>query len=352
MKKSKSSTYTVGIDLGDKSHEVCVLDADSSIVLQESILNKREALLALSKKHRGALIIMEASTHSPWISRLFESSGHGVVVANPRKVRAIYDTDNKNDKRDAELLARIGRMDRNLLYGVTHKSEEDQRRLKVLDVRDNLVRARVVQVNSVRGIFKSLGISLPKGCSTEVFSKRCRDELNAEDIALVEPSLKMIECLTDLIKTEDKRIQKLINTEYPAARKLMSVPGVGPVTALAFVLVIGSPDRFKSPRDVGPYMGLVPKRDQSGETDKELRISKCGNGMLRRLLVSCAQYTLGAFGPPSALREAGLRKALKGAKVSKKKAVVMVARKLSVMLLALWKDPASEYAAFPKKQPA
>ena len=269
-----------------------------------------------------------------------------------RKVRAIYDTDNKSDRRDAEMLARIGHLDPNLLYGITHKSEEHQRVLKIIDARDALVAVRVSLVNQVRSCYKSLGIPLPSGCDTGSFAKIVREHLSREDLALTRSVLSSIEQLSQRIKAEDKRIAKIIKQDYPVAAKLMTVPGVGPITALSYVLIIGSPERFKSARDVGPYLGLVPRRDQSGEVDKELRISKCGNKMLRRLLVQCAQYTLGAFGPPSALREAGQRKMLKGAKVAKKKAVVMVARKLAVMLLSLWKDPKNSYTAYPNQAKA
>jgi transposase len=292
---------------------------------------------------------MEAGCHSPWISRLFTKRGHKVVVANPRKVRAIYDTDNKNDERDAELLARIGRFDRNLLYGINHKSEAHQRALKIIDARDVLVAARVKLVNHVRGSLKSLGIFLPSGCSTESFARKAHEHLSEEDYAMLAPVIETIADLSVRIKAEDKHIDQMIDKEYPEAQKLMTVPGVGPITALAFVLIIGSPDRFAKARDVGPFLGLVPGRDQSGDIDKPMRITKAGNRMLRRLLVSCAQYTLGHFGPPSALKEAGERKIQKGAKVAKKKAVVMTARKLAVMMLALWKDPETEYQPYPNQ---
>lgn len=347
MKNHKTSPYTIGIDLGDKSHEVCVVDAAATVVERTTVLNNKEALNAFSVRYRGALMIMEAGTHSPWISRLLEAAGHAVIVANPRKVRAIYDTDNKTDERDAEMLARIGRLDPNLLYAITHKKEAHQRVLKVIDARDALVSARVSLVNHVRSSYKSLGIDLPSACDTASFARRLRERLSKEDIALMDSALEIIERLSDRIKSEDKRIEKIIKEAYPAAKKLMTVPGVGPITALAFVLIIGSPERFKSARDVGAYLGLVPRRDQSGAVDKELRISKCGNKMMRRLLIQCAQYTLGAFGPPSALRDAGHRKMLTGAKIAKKKAVVMVARKLAVMLLSLWKDPENSYTAYP-----
>ena len=343
------NTNTIGIDLGDKAHETCTLNAEGEIIERSSVLNNRETLITFSKANRGATLIMEAGCHSPWISRLFTRQGHKVIVANPRKLRAIYESDNKNDQRDAEMLARIGRFDGKLLYGIEHKSEAHQRALKIIDARDVLVSARVKLVNHVRGSLKSLGIFLPSGCSTECFARKAREHLEEADYALLAPVIETIAELSVRIKAEDKHIEQMITEDYPESQKLMTIPGVGPMTALAFVLIIGSPDRFAKARDVGPFLGLVPGRDQSGDTDKPMRITKAGNRMLRRLLVSCAQYTLGKFGPDSALKEAGERKIATGAKVAKKKAVVKTARKLAVLMLAVWKTPDREYQAYPNK---
>lgn len=347
--KPTRSTSIIGIDLGDKSHETCRLNDDGDIEERSTVLNHRDDLIAFSRANRGAILIMEAGTHSPWISRLFQERKHKVIVANPRKLRAIYEADNKNDQRDAEMLARIGRFDRNLLYGIEHKSEAHQRALKIIDARDALVAARVKLVNHVRGSLKSLGIFLPIGCSTEAFARKATEALSPEDYALVKPVLEVIAEISARIKAEDKHIDAMIEEDYPQAQKLMTIPGVGPITALAFVLIISSPDRFAKARDVGPFLGLVPGRDQSGDSDRPMRITKAGDRMLRRLLVSCAQYTLGQFGPPSALKATGQKTADKGAKVAKKKAVVKTARKLAVMMLALWKDPEAEYQPFPGK---
>ena len=340
---------TIGIDLGDKAHETCTLNAQGEIIERSSILNIQEEIIRFSRQNEGAILIMEAGCHSPWISRLFTERGHKVIVANPRKLRAIYESDNKNDRRDAEMLARIGRFDRKLLYGIDHKSEVHQRALKIIDARDVLVAARVKLINSVRGSLKSLGIFLNSGWNSDAFARKATEFLEEKDYALVAPLLEMIAELTKRIKAQDNRIDALIEKDYPIAQKLMTIPGVGPITALAFVLIIGSPDRFAKAREVGPYLGLVPGRDQSGDTDKPMRITKSGNRMLRRLLVNCAQYTLGKFGPDSALKESGQLKMAAGAKIAKKKAVIKTARKLAVLMLALWKNPVSQYQAYPVK---
>ena len=152
--------------------------------------------------------------------------------------------------------------------------------------------------------------------------------------------------LTGRIKALDTSISRLAAERYPETIYLQQVSGVGPITSLYFVLKVGNPARFQQTRDIGAFLGLCPRRDQSGETDKELRISKCGDQYLRRLLVSAAQYMLGPFGADSALREHGLRLAQEGTAKAKKRAVVAVARKLAVLLLTLWKSR-EPYESFP-----
>ena len=109
------------------------------------------------------------------------------------------------------------------------------------------------------------------------------------------------------------------------------------MTALAYLLTLEEPGRFEQSRSVGAYVGLTPRRDQSGQTDKQLRITQCGDGYLRQLLVTSSHYILGPFGPDSDLRRYGLRIAERGGKNAKKRAVVAVARKLAVLLHHLWK---------------
>lgn len=338
--RTSSSARTVGIDLGDRKHSVCVLDPKGAILKEETITNTRGSLTALSKRHPGALVVMEVGMHSPWTSRLFQALGHRVLVANPRKVRAIYQNDRKCDRRDAEMLARIARSDEKLLYPVQHRSEEMQRDLLQIKLRDNLVRQRVDVISAVRFTLKSLGIAVGSP-NTTCFARRARKELNvahADVLALVEPSLGVIDAMTQQIRNLEKAIGELATVKYRETEFLTQITGVGTITSLTFILTIGDPSRFKRGRDVAAYLGLVPRRDQTGETDKQLRISKAGNSYLRRLLVSAAQYILGPFGPDCALKRKGLKLAERGGPRAKKKAVVAVARKLSVLMLALWRD--------------
>jgi len=338
---------TIGMDLGDVSHEICVLNAAGEIVYKATILNKRKALTELAESYPGSTVIMEAGTHSPWVSRHLKKHGVRVLVANPRKVRAIFQNDNKTDEHDAEILARIGRFDPKMLYPISHNSEECQRALSKLKCRYSLVSNRTSLVNTTRGLLKSQGVILQKGWSTDCFARKAREHLEKEDLKMVNHLLDTIASISIQIDCLDKEVKAMIEQDYPEAQRLQEIPGIGPITALAFILILEDHGRFKKARDVGPFLGLTPRRDQSGNSDKPLRISKAGNKMLRCLLVNCAQYTLGCFGPPSEIRIAGERIAHGDGKIAKKKAVVAVARKLAILMLALWKNPAAAYQPFP-----
>ena len=142
------------------------------------------------------------------------------------------------------------------------------------------------------------------------------------------PVMESIESVNAQIRAMDKRIEKVSREDYPETDVLRQIPGVGPITALMFVLVVANPERFSLNRSIGAYLGMVPKRDQSGESDPQLRISKSGNSLMRRLLIGAAHYIIGPFGPDSDLRRYGLRIAERGGKRAKKRAAVAVARKL------------------------
>jgi transposase len=341
----KTTQVTIGMDLGDRRHSYCVLDRKGAKVKEGDIPNSRSQLAAMAGFYPGAVVVMEAGTHSPWVSRFLEGLGLKVIVANPRKVRAIYQSERKSDKRDAEMLARIGRMDPKLLYPVEHGSEQAQHDMLQIKLRDALVRNRVSMINAIRFTLKSLGYEVSNP-SSQKFHKTVMSEVPEECQKAIKPAVRALEELSARIKELDAALAKLAEERYPQTVYLQQVSGVGPITALYFVLKVGDPKRFERTRDVGAFLGLCPRRDQSGGTDKELRISKCGDRYLRRLLVSAAQYILGPFGRESALRAQGLKMAQEGTAKAKKRAVVAVARKLAVLLLTLWKRQ-EPYEAFP-----
>ena len=340
----KQNYYTIGIDLGDRKHEMCVLDAGGEVEDRRGIGGGRDALKRLARKYPGARVIIECGTHSPWISRYLEGLGMEVVVANPRKVRAIWDQEFKSDERDAEMLARIGRFDPKLLRPIRHGSEEAQKELLSIKMRDTLVRRRVDIISAVRFTLKSLGHRVGNPSSAS-FHKVVMGQVPADCAPLIEPMVKVLAEMGERIKEFDRMIRRAA-AAHPAARHLQEIVGIGPITALYFVHKIEDPGRFARVRDVGAYLGLCPRRDQSGDCDKQLRITKAGDRYLRRLLVSAAQYILGHFGKECALREFGLRLCERGGPRAKKKAVVAVARKLSVLMVSVWKNE-SDYRPGP-----
>jgi len=325
----------IGLDLGDRSHHVCVMDATGQIVREGSLLNTRPALAKLMAEFPRATIAIEAGTHSPWISRYLTELGATVLVANPRKLHAISRSERKCDRRDAQMLARLARVDPALLHPIQHGSAQAQHDLLGLKLRDALVRTRVNLINAIRFTLKSLGHSV-RNPSSESFHKTVLADVPADCLPVIQPLLTVLAQVTEQIKGMERDLVQRSRKDYPATQRLQQIAGVGPLTALCFVLKIGDPQRFSRGRDVGAYLGLCPRRDQSGGTDKQLRISKCGDGLLRRLLVSAAHYILGPFGPACALRAYGQHLIGTSAR-EKKRAVVAVARKLAVLLLSLWK---------------
>ena len=264
-----------------------------------------------------------------------ESCGHEVLVANARKVRLIYGEGRKSDKLDAENLARLARLDPKLLSPLKHRDEASQAHLALVRSREALVSTRTKLVNHVRGSVKSFGGRLSK-CSAQSFHKKAAADIPEPLKPALEPLLETIESLSARIRQFDRELEALAEEFYPETKLLRQVNGIGPLSALAFVLILENPERFETSRMVGAYARLVPAKHQSGESDPQKRISKRGDEMLRRLLVSSSQYILGPFGEDSDLRRHGLKIAERGGKRAKKRAVVAVARKLAVLLHRLW----------------
>jgi transposase len=303
---SREQRLTAGLDLGDKYSYLCVLDTDSGELVEEGRLRTTpEDLRRRFDFEKKLKIAIEVGTHSTWISRLLKEYGHEVLVANPRKTRLIYGDKRKTDKLDAQKLARLARVDPELLYPIEHRREDSQAHLALIHSRDALVRSRTQLINHVRGTVKSFGARLPK-CSAESFHKKVADALPSELAEALEDVVETIALLTERIRDYERRIGRLCKELYPQETGLLQqVPGVGALTSLTFVLTLEDPDRFEKSRAVGAYLGLVPGKDQSGESDPGKPISGEGDEMLRRLLVSSAHYILGPFAPDSDLRRHG-----------------------------------------------
>ncbi len=328
---------TAGLDIGDKYSYLCLIDQHSGEVMEEGRLRTTPETFKrrFASERPPMRIAIEAGTHSPWVSRLLEECGHEVLVANARKLRLIYANKSKTDEVDAENLARLARVDPKLLYPLKHRGKCSQAHTAVVRSRQALVDCRTQLVNHVRGTVKSFGASLPK-CPARTFHKRAQEHIPEVLRPALEPVLEQIGSLTERIRDYDRKLEEISRERYPETDLLRQVEGIGPLTALTFVLTIEDPHRFEKSRSVGAYLGLVPATERSGNRDPHKRISKEGDEMLRKLLVSGAHYILGPFGSDSDLRRHGEKIAARGGKNSKKRAVVAVARKLSVLLHSLW----------------
>lgn len=326
---------TIGLDVGDRYTSLCVLDAVGGVEERARIRTSAEALARRFRDHPPVRVVLETGTHSPWIDRQLRAWGHETIVANARRLRLISENVTKRDDVDAETLARVGRLDPQLLAPIQHRTEATQVHLARLRARDALVRTRTLLINHVRGAVKSLGGRLPSA-SAESFASRALPELPPSLTTVLGPVLTQVQGLTDHIRLCDADLERVARQEYPATRLLRQVAGVGPVTSLGYVLVVEDPARFRDGRRVAAYVGLTPGRAQSGTSDPQQRITKRGDALLRRLLVGSAQYILGPFGPDSDLRRWGLALAARGGQNAKKRAVVAVARKLAALLYFLW----------------
>jgi transposase len=336
-KLTKGTRLTVGLDLGDRQSRLVVLDADGQVVEEGRVATREPALRQRFSGCERMRIALETGTHSPWVSRLLVECGHEVIVANSRKLRLIYENRRKDDRVDALYLARLARVDPQLLWPVEHRGPEAQKDLALLRSRDAMINARTQLINHARGLVKSLGQRLPRA-SSQAFPKRVVEAIPEAVQPALLPVLEIVTSLNDQIKALDRKVETLCRESYPETKLLRQVAGVGPITSLGYVLILEQPARFAKSRAVGPYLGLVPGKKQSGDSDPQMRITKEGDSLLRRLIVNSAHYILGPFGPDSDLRRFGLKIAQRGGKKAKKRAVIAVARKLAVLLHHLWRS--------------
>jgi transposase len=344
MKKSSTMTtkafrkmqkLTIGLDLGDRSSWYCVLDESGAAVLEQKLATTPKAMQEVFGGMRRSRIALETGTHSPWVSRSLNELGHEVIVAHARNVRLIGESRRKDDRLDAKTLARLARIDPQLLCPVKHRSAKAQAHLTVIRARAGLVRARTALINVARGLTKSYGERL-RGCSPRNLNSKKAEGLSVELQTALGPLLEEIESLSERIRECNRRIEHIAQEHYPETALLKQVKGVGTLVALTYVLTLEDPHRFSKSRDAGCYAGLQPGRRNSGQSEPQMRISKEGDAYLRGLLVQSAHHILGPFGADSDLRRWGLKLAERGGKNGKKRAIVATARKLAVLLHRLW----------------
>jgi transposase len=326
---------TIGLDLGDRSSWYCMLDEAGSVLLEQRLSTTPKAMQAEFGKMPHSRIALETGMHSPWVSRTLNGLGHEVIMAHARNVRLIGESRKKDDRLDAQTLARLARIDPQLLCPVKHRSAKAQADLSVIRARAGLVRARTALVNTARGLAKSYGERL-RGCNVRNMNPEKAEGLSSELQRALEPLLAAIESLSERIREYNERIEHLAQESYPQVALLKQVKGVGTLIALTFLLTLEDAHRFRKSRDVGCYLGLQPGRRNSGQSEPQMHISKEGDPYLRTLLVQGAQHILGPFGADSDLRSWGLKLAERGGRNGKKRAIIATARKLAVLLHRLW----------------
>ncbi|MHC4392306.1 MAG: GxxExxY protein, partial [Planctomycetota bacterium] len=243
------------MDISDRKSHLAVIDEACNLVEETRLATTKSAFLRYFGERPPARVALEASTHSPWISRLLEDCGHEVLVANPRRLQLIWKSDSKNDRTDAELLARLARIDPKILSPVQHRGEQVQLDLSLIRARDNLVGVRTNLINFVRGTVKTAGARLPK-CSTPSFAVKAKEAIPKGLRRALAPILRQIKQATKEIAGYDKQIEAVSKKRYPETALLQQVDGVGPITSLCFVLTIEAPLRFRKSRTVGAFLGL------------------------------------------------------------------------------------------------
>ncbi len=319
----------VGLDVSKEETAFCVKDKDGKVLACGKVATDPDALFAVLGKHCPcpARVVMETGTLSGWLARELRKRGLAVDVIDARQAHAVMRLQhNKTDANDADLLADIARTGFCRLVAV--KSETAQEDRILLKARAHLVRRRRDTENVIRGLLASLGIRFPKGSGKLAGRVRAALEGRPELSPAIEPLLSAVAALKGEIERLDKAVMARAKGD-PGCRLLMTTPGVGPVTALAYVATIDNAERFAKSRAVGAYVGLTSRRWQSGEMDYSGRISKHGDAMLRALLFEAANSLLTVVRRAHPLKD-WARRVRK--RTSHKKACVALARKLAVIL--------------------
>ena len=333
--KSQAGKLTIGLDLGDRSSFYCVLNGAGEVVLETKVATSPDAMKKTFEKMPVSRIALETGTHSPWVSRLLTELGHEAIVAHSRNVRLIGESRRKDDRLDAQDMARLARIDPQLLSPIQHRSAQAQADLTVIRARYALVRTRTALVCAARGLTKSFGERI-RGRNPKGFGSTTTEALSPQLQVALAPLLAALEVITARIRQYDAQIENLAEKSYPEVALLKQVKGVGTLIALTYILTLEDPRRFRKSRDAGCYVGLQPGRRDSGESKPQLHIIREGDSYLRMVLVQGAQHILGPFGEDSDLRRWGLKLVEHGGKRAKRRAIIAVARKLAVLLHHLW----------------
>lgn len=349
-------TVWIGLDLGQETSSICAVD-DLGASLHEdtcrTTVSEIEKSLSSFAQPTMGLIAVEAGTETH-IVRQLRARGYPVAIFDARKAsRFLAIRRNKSDSSDAKGLADLARLGRHTVSQVYLKSPECQQLRGRLITRQRLVRLRGVTCKFVRSRLAFQGRPVGRGQSFANLEKQVRDRLSKlvreEGLDLrpdLLPLMDILGSLDEQIKRFDRELEKIAKA-HSVTRLLMEVPGVGPICALSFYTAVDDPTRFKRNCDVAAYLGLIPRRYQSGLASKTMGITKNGSKLTRTHLVTAAIVFL-MHGPDCALREWAL--ALRD-RVGPRRSNIALARKLAIILLAMWKN-GTHFEHYPRGQPA
>ncbi len=341
---------TIGADVSDRTTKICVMtkaEGGERRIVVETTCATTEAGFeeAFSKFDRSWPVVFETGTHCRWMDRLFRKMGFRTIIGNPGKIPSITKSNTKNDRNDARELARLALADPAMLHPVFLRGETFQQMLRFHHARNMLISQRTQTINQIRGFAKSMGHRIER-TSTERFHELGKAEWPEELEECAWPLMGSLKTINLKIKAYDKLIARLAERpEFkPMVERVRAVYGVGIIGSTVFVAAIGGrPDRFGHTRDVGAYLGMIPKQDQSGDGDKQLHITHAGSDIVRTALVECAGVAMMSNAKDTDLKLKGLRIAMRGGKIARKKAKVAVARGLAVTMLAMLQHPEREY---------
>ena len=340
---------TIGMDVSDKITQICVMAKTGTtpkVVMETTIPTTKNGLAKfLATQDKSSPVAFETGVHCRWMKDVAAGMGFKVYVANPCRLRMITESKTKNDVNDARMLARMALADPGLLHPVKLRGPEHQRMLNLHEMRNLLVKQRTEIIVQLRAVAKSMGFRIAK-CPTESFHKLDTKVWPTEFRDIAWPMMKNLEQLAVTIKTYEKQIRELAETPTFKAQveRLTEIHYVGLYVATGFVAVTGGDmERFGKPRDVGAWLGLTPRQDQSGDIDRQCHVTKAGSALMRRLLVESAQMILRKASADTDLKVKGMRICARGAKIAKRKAVTAVARALAVLMAAMLKKPDAPY---------
>ena len=337
MANATSSSVSVALDLGVQKTHLCALDAAGKRLKQGSVPTTEDGLRPWTIAFPGARAVLETGAQSRWVEAFLRKCGWDVITTDAAHVAPeLRNRGEKSDRHDAARLAELLRIGSAQLAPVEHKPEQFYRDYTVLMARRAAMQIQGKLINQLRGIGKAVGQPLPK-CAPESFMGRAARSLSPDLAEATDGLCRILEAVKTAIRSYDAQVE-LIAERHVVTKRFRQIPGVGPLTAVAFALVVFRPERFKNADALSAYLGLTPRRVQSGPLDPQCRISKQGNGLLRTYLVQAANYILTHGKDCDLQRWAKAYIARGGGKNARKRAVVAVARRLATMLFALWRS--------------